>query len=150
MPRWCRRWGCCRGWRIRGGGLRWVLRGRLAGLDLGEIVPVRGRHEGGCARRRRLLQRRHGSGARLFFCCRWDGGFDGFAAAGVEVEEGGDLVLGFRCGGGAESGGGGTGGTSYVGCGGDELEEVEGDVFGTTSGEVRALIHWARIAKNRE
>ena len=72
------------------------------------------------------------------------------AATRVEVEEGGDLVLGLRRGGGAEAGGGGAGGTSYVGGGSDELEEVEGDVFGTTSGEVRALVHWARIAKNRE
>ena len=72
------------------------------------------------------------------------------AATRVEVEEGGDLVLGLRCGGGAEARGGCARGASYVGGGGDELEEVEGDVFSTTSGEVGALVHWARIAKKAD
>jgi len=72
--------------------------------------------------------------------------FYGFAAAGVEVEERGDLV--FVLGGGcaAEAGGGGGGALGDVGVRGDKLEEVEGDVFGAAG---CALFHFWRIAKSR-
>jgi len=60
-------------------------------------------------------------------------GFDGLAAPGVELEEAGDLV--FRLGGGGcdEAGRAGALGAN-VGVGGDELEQVERDVFRTACG----------------
>jgi len=76
-------------------------------------------------------------------------GFYSFAAARVELEEAGDLVFGFGRGGDAKAGCGGGGGLAYVGVGGDELEEVKGDVFGAASGEIGALFHLWRIAKGR-
>jgi len=45
-----------------------------------------------------------------------------------------------------EAGGGGAGGGLEVGVSGNELEQVESDVFGTASGEVRALFHGAMVA----
>jgi hypothetical protein len=83
---------------------------------------------------------------RLFLC----GGFDCFAAAGVEIEEVGDWVFSLGGGGGGEAGDRSAAGLGDVGVRGYELEEIESDVFGTAGGEVGALIHGMRIAKDRE
>ena len=62
-----------------------------------------------------------------------NGGFDGFAAAAVEVEQVGDLVFWLGAGRDAEAGAAG-GLLAYVGVGGDELEQVEGDIFRAAGG----------------
>ena len=54
--------------------------------------------------------------------------FDGYTAAGVEVEELGELVFGLGGRGKAEAGGGSALGAE-VGVSGNELEEIESDVF---------------------
>jgi len=108
-------------------------------------VRVRGRREGGCARRRRNRRQRLGWEARLLLGGRY-GSFDGFAAAGVELEELRDLIFRLRAGGDAEAGNRGTGGGFEIGVSGNELEQVESDVFGTASGEIGALFHGAMVA----
>ena len=59
--------------------------------------------------------------------------FNGFAAAGVEVENLRDLVFGPRRGGGTEAGGR-RGFITEVGVCSEELEEIESDVFRAASG----------------
>jgi hypothetical protein len=72
---------------------------------------------------------------------RWsEGELDGLAAAGVEVEQMGDLVVGFGAGRNAEAGRGGSGGLGEVGGPGDKFEEIEGDVFAAACGG-GALVH---------
>jgi len=63
------------------------------------------------------------------------------ATAGVEVEDLGDLVLGFGGRGKAEAGGGGGGFAAEVRVGGDELEQIESDVFRAASGVAGAGFH---------
>jgi hypothetical protein len=77
------------------------------------------------------------------------GRFDGFAAAGVEVEDLRDLIFRSGCGRETEAGGGRIF-VAEVGVGGDELEEVESDVFRTTGSGVVAGFHEClseRVAK---
>jgi hypothetical protein len=54
--------------------------------------------------------------------------FDGYAAAGVELEELGELIFGLGGGGKSEAGRGGAFGAE-IGVGGNEFEEIESDVF---------------------
>jgi hypothetical protein len=72
----------------------------------------------------------------LFFRCSGgrDGGLDGFAATGVEAEHLGDLIVRLGGGGKAKAGCGRGGFAADVGVGRDELEQVEGDVFGAAGG----------------
>jgi hypothetical protein len=67
--------------------------------------------------------------------------FNGYAAAGVELEELGELIFGFRSGGKAEAGRG-RAFRAEVRVGGNELEEIESDVFrAARSGVVIAGFH---------
>ena len=66
---------------------------------------------------------------------------DGGETASVEVKELVDLVFGFSGAGGGEASGGG-GGAEDAGAAGDELEEVEGDVFRAAEAGWVAWIHW--------
>ena len=67
--------------------------------------------------------------------------FNGYAAAGVELEQLGELIFGLGGGGKAEAGGGSALGAE-VGVGGNELEEIESDVFrAARSGVVIAGFH---------
>ncbi len=70
-----------------------------------------------------------------------DGSFDCLTAASVEVQDLGDLVFCFGCGWDAEPGGCACGAGLEVGVGGDELEEVEGDVFGAAERGGVAEVH---------
>ncbi len=63
-----------------------------------------------------------------------DGGFDGFTAARVEVEELSDGVFAFGGGGSGKAGGGTAGAGLDVGVRGEEFEQVERDVFGAAGG----------------
>ena len=66
-------------------------------------------------------------------------GFDGLAAAGVELEQVIDLVFGLGGGGQTEAGGRGRW-AADVGVAGHKLKQVEGDVFGTAGyGERRGF-----------
>jgi hypothetical protein len=65
--------------------------------------------------------------------CAWEWGFDGYAAACVEIEQLGELIFGLGSRGQAETSGGGTLGAE-VGVGGDEFEEIESDVFRAARG----------------
>jgi hypothetical protein len=67
-------------------------------------------------------------------------GFDGLAAAGVELEQVVDLVLGLGRGRGDETGRSGRLGTD-VGLAGDKLEQVEGDIFGAARCRERDGFH---------
>jgi hypothetical protein len=67
--------------------------------------------------------------------------FNGYAAAGVELEELGELIFGLGSGGKAEAGRGGAFGAE-VGVSGNEFEEIESDVFGAArSGVAVAGFH---------
>ncbi len=68
-------------------------------------------------------------------------GFDGYTAAGVEIEELRDLIFGPGGGLHAEAGGAGSGTGFEIGVGGDELEEIKGDVFGAAETGVAACVH---------
>ena len=71
--------------------------------------------------------------------------FDGLAAASVELEQVIDLVFGLGGCGQAESGGGGRG-AADVGVSGNELEQVEGDVFGAAGYGERCGVHGSMVA----
>jgi len=71
-------------------------------------------------------------------------GFDGLAAAGVELEEVIDLVVGLGGCGEAEAGGGGRW-AADVGVAGDKLEQVEGDVFAAAGEGERRRFHGSMV-----
>jgi len=105
-------------------------------------VPAHDRRASGCDRRRRRRLRLRGWAFRLLF----KRSFDGFAAAGIELQKRRNLVFWLRRRGDSEARRGGGAGFGYVGMGSDELEQVEGDVFGATGGG-GGLFHERRIAK---
>src|SRR5436309_525755 len=72
--------------------------------------------------------------------------FNGLAATGVKLKQMVDLVLGFGGCGQPETGGGGGRGAAYVGLAGDELEQIEGDVFTTARYGERSGFHGSMVA----
>ena len=81
-----------------------------------------------------------GSHGLFFGTGRSDGRIDGLATTNIEVEDLSDLVLGLGAGSRSEAGCGGDRFVAEVGVSGDELEEIESDVFRAASG-VEGSVH---------